>query len=845
MFLLLLACSGAYLLLGEVLEAALLMGFVVLLILMTVWQSLRTGKALQALQDLQVPMADVERAGGNLRIPASELHLGDVLVLSPGDRVAADAVLLEGHVAVDESMFTGESVLAEKYPDIAVLNYDFGIAGGNGEERAQLRAGSFVMRGRARARVVAQGLQSSLGQLQTLVAGTTEQDSALQQSARKLAHTIGVLALVLCVVQFGVGAFWYQQALLPALLSGLTVGMASLPEEVPVIMMVFMAMGAWRMARSQVLTRRLGALEALGTVSVVAVDKTGTLTENRMRLAGAATVSQQVQWHDGQFQGLGEDADNGKSGVGLADLLPGMRAETLVDLIQCARLATPEGSLDAIDQAVAQAAAQFVPSSERSGGDGRTGDHNTTGWGVAVQHLEMSSELPVMGQVYRSADARFMVCCKGAPECVFDLCALPPQERLNWTHRLDVMAQCGWRVLAVARSRPQTGAWLKSDQDGWASVRRNARFELIGLLGFFDPPRPSARHAIEALHKAGIRTMMLTGDHPQTALAVAHSVGLSPSRSVLLGGEIEEMSDEALAIALRTCDVCARVTPRQKLRVIASLQLAGSVVAMTGDGVNDAPALKAADVGVAMGKRGCDLARQTAAVVLLDDDFAHMVSAISQGRQIFNKIHKTSRFVVAVHVPLLLLVLMPGLLNQPALLLPVHVLVFEIIINPACSVVFEAEPPDPALMHRPPLPKGASPFGKNVLMLGAVQGCILLAGALLALAVVQHLGASILMQRSLVLLMLVMFVLQMGLLSLPDDPHRQRSPVWMWFVGVVCLLILALFGSPLSLRLFEMERPDSGVLIVLAGLAVLTTLCLRWLERARRMLNTPAWGSPR
>jgi P-type Ca2+ transporter type 2C len=812
MFLLLLACSVAYLLLGEVMEAVFLMGFVVLLVLMTVWQSLRTGRALQALQDLQVPMADVERPGGLVRIPASQLFMGDVLVLSPGDRVAADAVLLEGHVAVDESMFTGESVLAEKYPDVSVLNYDFGIAGGNGAERTQLRAGSFVMRGRARAQVTAKGLHSSLGQLQTLVTDTAEQSSALQQSARRLAQGIGILAVVLCIVQFAVASLWHQQALLPALLSGLTVGIASLPEEVPVIMMVFMTMGAWRMARSQVLTRRLSALEALGTVSIVAVDKTGTLTENRMRLAGAETTSQSVQWRDGRLQGVGDD-DHG--GVG---------QDTIAQLLECAWRAMPEASLDPIDQAVAQAAEKFAKK-----------------WvGVTVQHLEMSSALPVMGQVYRSADARYVVYCKGAPECVFDLCALSPEERLRWTVRLDIMAQRGWRVLAVARAYPQTGAWLKSDQDAWPAVQRNAQFELMGLLGFFDPPRASARHAIEALHKAGIRTMMLTGDHPQTALAIAHSVGLSPSTSVLLGSQIDELSDEGLAIALRTCDVCARVTPRQKLRVIGALQAAGSVVAMTGDGVNDAPALKAADVGVAMGKRGCDLARETAAVVLLDDNFSHMVSAIAQGRQIFNKIHKTSRFVIAVHVPLLLLVLLPGLFNQPALLLPVHVVVFEIIINPACSVVFEAEPADPALMHRPPLPKGASPFGRGVLMLGALQGCVLVVGAAIALGVVQHLGASTPMQRSLVLLMLVVFVLQMGLLSLPDDPRRQRSPVWMWFVGIVCLIITALFGLPGSLRLFVMERPDSTVLIAVACVAGLTTLGLRWLDRIRRMLNTSA-----
>ncbi len=810
MFALLLLCALAYLLLGNWMEAVLLAGFVLLLSLMTMWQSLRTGRALRALRALQVPLARIVTPQGPRTVRAENLRVGDVLVLAAGDRIAADATLLNGQLAVDESLLTGESVLAVKHPAVNILDWGMGITGGQGHTENRVFCGTFVMNGQAQARVDLTGQDTRSGKLEQAVKDTTRRPSLLQESSRRLVRRIGWLALALVIFQFSISHFGRGEDLLHALLESLTLGMATLPEEVPVIMTVFMAMGAWRMSRSQVLTRRLSALEVLGSVTCIAIDKTGTLTENRMRLVaaqtaqglhGSAQVSQCLLLPGEGDCDTGQDIvlPRGSSVPGLRDVCP----QSLSRLVDVARQATDGQSGDPIDRCLQP---RFQP---------------------PLMQLQMQADWPVFGMVYARSGGGATLACKGAPECVFALCGLTASQQQEWVARLEAMAAKGWRVLGVAAGEVASLEGLRREDDTWAQARQVARWQLMGLIAFHDPPRRSVRHAVSALRAAGVRLLMLTGDHPVTAVAIATQVGMTNSHSALTGAEIENLSDEMLTQQLRTTDVCARVTAQQKLRVIACLQRDGQVVAMTGDGVNDTPALKAADVGVAMGRRACDLARETADLVLLDDDFTHMVAALSQGRQIFWKLQRTTAFVVAAHIPMLLLVLLPGFMNWPVLLMPAHVVLFEMLINPACSVVFEAQQADHKLMQRPPLPAGSTPFGKASMVAGLWQGLGLSAFMAAGWFFLWLSGQDDTQQRTYVFMLLAVFVVLTVWLS--PVGREQEKPGFAWWVmtGLTTLLVLTCLSVPALADLLALGWPTQPVMGALLMAALGAAIVLR------------------
>ncbi len=797
MFVLLLLCALAYLLLGNWMEALLLGVFVVLLSLMTVWQSVRTGRALRALRQLQVPLARISTPQGVRTVKADSLRVGDVLVLAAGDRVAADAVLLSGQLSVDESLLTGEAVHVSKYPDVHVLDWTLGIASGQGDSVNRVFAGTFVMNGHAQARITAVENQTRSGELARTVMETTRRPSVLQASSRRLVRGIGWLALALVLLQFALSHLWRGEDLLHALLESLTLGMAALPEEVPVIMTVFMAMGAWRMSKSQVLTRRLSALEVLGSVTCIAIDKTGTLTENRMRLEAAHTA-------DG-LHGLAQVSQSLVSSNSSNNSISTTPSDALSCLLRTAQRATPAQSGDPIDVCL-----------QVSRADAST----------ALMQLQMQPDWPVFGIVHARGGGGAWLACKGAPECVFSLCGLTDRQREEWSARLDAMAAKGWRVLAVASG--EAGS-IETLQD-WSAARQVARWKLLGLIAFHDPPRGSVRHAVAALKAAGVRLLMLTGDHPVTAVAIASQVGMTGSHTALTGRQIEELSDEMLTAELRNTNVCARMTAAQKLRVIACLQGDGQVVAMTGDGVNDTPALKAADVGVAMGRRACDLARETADLVLLDDDFSHMVAAVSQGRQIFWKLQRTTAFVVATHIPMLLLVLVPGFMNWPVLLMPAHVVLFEMLINPASSIVFEAQQADRSLMKQAPRPSGSTPFGKKSLVDGLRQGLGLSACMMGAWGFLWLTGQSDVQQRTFLFLLLAVFVMLAGWLTPATDPTGKPGFAWWVMAAVTSLFALMCVAIPALARLLEVAWPNQQVLGALLMAAVAATITLRVLR---------------
>ena len=790
MFLMLLAAGGIYLALGDKREALFLLGFVFVVIGITLVQERRTQRALESLRALSAPRALVLRDGQEQRIAGHEVVCGDLLVLHEGDRIAADARLLQGELEVDESLLTGESVPVAKLAGDAAKP----------DTEADLFASTVITRGRGLARVLATAGRTAVGRIGADLARAEAPSSPLQQRSRRLVRGLGALAIVLALAQVLLGWWWNGHPLLDSLLAGIALAMALLPEEIPVILTVFLALGAWRLTRLQVLTRRVTAVETLGAITVLAVDKTGTLTMNRMAVAELATPA--GHWQAQGAQDLPEDYHL---------------------LVEFAMLATPADPFDPMEQAI-----------QRFGHDWLHGTEHVHDGREPVFEYALSGEMLAMTRVYASAAPdQHLLATKGAPEAVADLCHLDEARLAAVRAQVQALAERGLRVLGVARGR-----WAGQGAQAWPPSQHDFDFEFLGLLALADPPRPEVPAAIAECRAAGVRVVMMTGDHPATARAIARQVGLSERPEVITGDEIQRLDDATLRERLRHVDLCARLKPEHKLRLVQLLQAGGAVVAMTGDGVNDAPALKAAHVGIAMGERGTDVAREAADLVLLQDSFAHIVAAAAQGRRIDDNLRKATRFVFAVHLPIVALALAPTLLHWPALLLPVHIVLMELLIDPACSIVFEAEPAADDLMRRPPRPVDDSPFALRALWPALLQGAGVAALLLGGQAWLQAQGWSAAQGRTVVFGTLLLCVLLLTLAQ--RDPAR---PLWRpggganpWLrpmAAAVGLLLAALLAIPALGRLLGLEGAG---LAGLAAMAALLALCLAWLELLRLVM---------
>jgi Ca2+-transporting ATPase len=679
MFLLLIACGSLYLLLGDVKEALLLLGFVFVVAGITFFQERKTERALEALRDLSSPRALVIRSGEKKRIAGREVVRGDLLVLSEGDRVSADSIVLfSTSMSVDESLLTGESVSVSKTPGTGSI--DQGQPGG--DNTPFLFSGTLIVQGQGIAEVRSTGLQTEVGKIGKALQVLKIENTPLQHQTGRLVRLFAFIGLGMCsamVIVFGLTrGDW-----LKGLLAGLTLGMAMLPEEFPVVLTIFLALGAWRLSRHNVLTRRIPAVETLGATTALCVDKTGTLTLNQMSVADLFVDDEVLEIDTKEAQ------------------LP----EKFHSIVEFSILASPADPFDPMEKAMKELGERTLANTE----------HLHTGWTLQREY-PLSRELLTMSRVWRSADrSEFIIAAKGAPEAIADLCHLSESERSLLARRIGVLADKGRRVLGVARATFQNSGFLPD-------MQHDFEFEFLGLLGLADPVRPGVPEAIAECKKAGVRVIMITGDYPGTAQSIARAIGLQNASEVISGPALSGMSEEVLADRIKTANLFARMVPEQKLRLVRALKANGEVVAMTGDGVNDAPALKAAHIGIAMGGRGTDVAREAGSIVLLDDAFESIVKGIRTGRRIFNNLKRAMLYIFVVHIPIAGLSLVPVLLGWPLMLLPVHIVFLELIIDPACTIVFEAEREESGVMNRSPRRLSDSLFGTRSLLVGLLQG---------------------------------------------------------------------------------------------------------------------------
>jgi Ca2+-transporting ATPase len=800
MFLLLVAGALVYLAVGEPAEGLLLCGFAMLSVGLVVVQERRSERALEALRALAAPTARVLRDGVEQRVAARELVPGDLLLLGEGERVAADARLRRADaLECDESLLTGESVPVRK-----AAGGPSGPAAPGGDDQPWAWAGTLVVRGHGVAEVTSTGAATAAGRIGASLAAITLERTLLQRQVTRLVRLFGVaavaLSLVLVLVHGTLRGDWVE-----ATLAGIALALSMLPEEFPMALAVFMALGAWRLAQVKVLARRGAVIETLGAASVLAVDKTGTLTENRMQL-------RVLQVGDAVLRLAGDEA-----------ALP----EPFHRLLEYGLLASKRQAYDPMDVAVGERGRALLSGTE----------HLHAGWPLAREY-GLSAELPALSRVWDSGDGRRVLAVKGAPEAVAALCGFEGGALTRLHAQVEALAAGGLRVLGVASATLDAGS-LPDDM----RALRGLAFE--GLLGFVDPLRDSARDAVARARAAGIAVVMITGDYPATARAIAAEAGIDLDGGVLSGTDLDHLDHAALAAALRRTRVFARVRPEQKLRLVEAFKASGQVVAMTGDGVNDAPALKAAHIGIAMARRGTDVAREAAAIALLEDDFGRIVDGVRLGRRIFDNLRKVMIYIVAIHLPVAGIALLPLLAGLPPLLLPMHVVLIEMVVDPICSVAFENEPEERGLMQRPPRRPDEPLIGPAQLALGLAQGALLLAATLAVHYAARAGGLDEDVQRTLAFITLTAGNLALvrvngarsaTLPRLFDAGHRVY-----WGVAALAVAVVAtcMAWAPAA-RLFRFAMPDplQAVAAGLAGIAaVLAFDLLKPVPAVRRALG--------
>ncbi|MDD4093196.1 MAG: cation-translocating P-type ATPase [Methanothrix sp.] len=766
MFLLLVAGGLVYFLLGDLQEALILMGSVLVVMGITFYQERKTERALEALRDLSSPRALVIRDSEEKRIAGKDVVPGDLIVLAEGDRVPADAILLScTNLSADESLLTGESVSVRKICTESTERLPEIIQPG-GDDLPFIYSGSLVVQGQGVAVARATGINTEIGKIGRSLQQVESEETALQKETNLLVGKLALLGLGLClmvVVAYGITrGNWLQ-----GLLAGITTAMAMLPEEFPVVLTVFLALGAWRISQNNVLTRRVPAVETLGSATVLCTDKTGTLTMNRMKVKKIFASGESFELDDGR------------------DRLP----ETIHEVIEFSILASQIDPFDPMEKAFKKLGEDYLAKTE----------HIHMNWEL-VKEYPLSKKLLAMSRVWRSPSGNeYVIAAKGAPEAIMELCHIDSDRQTELSKDVQAMAKEGMRVLGVA-----SASFQETDlPDG----QHDFEFEFLGLIGMEDPVRPGVPEAIKECYSAGIRVVMITGDYPGTAQAIAKQIGL-PTDQVVTGPELARLNDQELQEKVRDICIFSRVVPEQKLRLVQALKANGEVVAMTGDGVNDAPALKAADIGIAMGGRGTDVARESASLVLLDDDFSSIVKAIKSGRRIFDNIKKAMAYILAIHVPIAGISLIPVLLEWPLIFFPVHVVLLELIIDPACSIVFEAEPEEVDVMDRPPRDPNALLFSRHGLGLSLLQGLSVLVIVMAVFTIALYRGqgeaeARALTYTTLIAANLALILANRSWSKTILETMSTPNPALWWVVGGALVFLAMAIYVPFLRELFS------------------------------------------
>ncbi|MCJ7571344.1 MAG: cation-translocating P-type ATPase [Candidatus Thermoplasmatota archaeon] len=756
MLLLLLGAGLIYVLLGEKQDALMLLIFVFVVVGITFYQQQKTERALEALKNLSSPRALVIRNGQQKRIPGREVVREDYIVLREGDRVPADAVVIfSSNLSIDESLLTGESLAVRK----SEWDGKASMTQPGGDDLPFVFSGTLVVQGHGIARVLSIGSQTEMGKIGKALQKITPEETLLKKETSRLVKNFAIGGLILCslvVIIYGITrGDW-----IVAFLAGVSLSMAILPEEFPVVLMIFMSLGAWRMSKRQVLTRNTASIEMLGAATMLCVDKTGTLTQNKMILSSL--------FCDNQFYNMEKNCEKP---------LP----ECFHDLLEYGNLASQRDPFDPIEKEIKRTTEKFLQNTE----------HIHDPWKL-VREYPLSKHLLTLSHVWESQDKRkHVISAKGAPEAIADLCHFTKEQTKELLIHIKEMTDKGLRVLGVARS--------SFKEDSLPDKQHDFEYEFVGLLGFVDPVRLTVAPSLKECYTAGMRMIMITGDYPGTAQHIARQIGLKNPEKFITGPELSQMNPDELREKIKTINIFARVIPEQKLAIVDALKANGEIVAMTGDGVNDAPALKSSHIGIAMGERGTDVARESSSIVLLNDDFSSIVQAVRLGRRIFDNLRKSISYIFSVHIPIAGMALIPVLMGLPLVLLPAHIAFLELIIDPACSTVFEAEREEKNIMNRPPRNLKERLFGRKNLLYSFIQGLSVLIAVIFIFlwfyngTPAKEDQARTLSFATLVIANIMLIIVNLsGTHSLVTTVNSKNKALWLVVIGAILTLLMIL-----------------------------------------------------
>lgn len=782
MFLLLIICCTIYLFLGDIKESIMLLFSISIVIGITIYQHNKTERALELLKELSSPKALVIREGIEKKILSKELVTEDIIILNEGDKIPADAILLyANNLYVNESLLTGESNSVRKISTNQNLEK---IESPGGNDLPFVYSGTLIVKGQGIAKVKKIGLNTEIGKIGKSLTEIKDKDSNLKKEISKIVKVTAVFAIVTCIF---VSIIYAQiiQSWLQGILTGLTLAISILPEEFPVVLTVFLAIGAWRMSHKKVLARKQQAIQTLGSITVLCVDKTGTITKNKMTLKQIytntiTTITSKIKFSQ-------KDSE----------------------LLKYSILASGKEQFDPMEKALTEAY-NYTPKNLQ-----------------LLQEYPLSNSLLTTCYVWSDKNSN-IIAVKGAPESILDLCHI--KDKKNILKKVEEMSNNGLRILAVAKSITKKEEIKKKQHD--------YNFEFLGLIGFEDPVRPQIKESVKECYNAGIRIIMITGDFPGTAQSIAKQIGLKNPELFLTGEDIKKLSLKELRNKIQEINIFARIRPEQKLILVNALKANNEIIAMTGDGVNDAPAIKSSDVGIAMGERGTDVARETSSMVILDDNFNSIVHGIKIGRRIFDNIRKAIAYLFAVHIPIVGLTILSLIFKWPLIFFPMHILFLELIIDPACSIVFEAEKEEKNVMSRPPRETKEKIFNKKTLIISIIQGLIVLIFIALlyffALKLTNEYTARAMAFTALIFSNLLLILTNKSWKeTIFKSINNKNNALKYVIIGALTFLAVSLF-VPTIRELFKFESLSIIQILIALSVAILSIL---WFEIYKKLTS--------
>ena len=770
MFLLLLIAATVYFLLGAPKDGAIMLVFVGFVASITFIQEWKTEKTMNALKDLTSPKVNTLRNGKNILIKSTELVPGDVVFLSEGERIPADCIVLEpSNFSVDESILTGESEYVMKVSTTqSEKSTDYW-------KKDILYAGTLCVFGKCTAIVKFTGINTEYGKIGKAISEAKDEPTPLQKKVSILVKNIAIAGVILCISVM-VASYFYSFNILNSILSGISLAMAIIPEEFPVVLTVFLSMGAYRLAKNNTLMRKISAVETLGSATVLCVDKTGTITQNKMKVKSI--------YSDGRIFN-NEDLKNQE----LSDLM----------VLSCEK-----DPYDPMEKAILEAA--------------NLSQLETLYKYDLSKKIAFDSKTKRMANIYIK-DNKYYVAVKGSAETVLGLCNLDKQRMDEINIEIDKMASNGLRVLALADC---TSEKVYEDLECYELTFK-------ALVGLQDPPKEGVEEAIKLCKKAGIRVVMITGDYSKTAMAIGEEIGLKFTDKVIVGNEIDSLSENELCEVVKSCDVFSRVIPEQKMKIVKALKKNGEIVAMTGDGVNDAPALKSADIGIAMGQRGTEVAKEAAHMILMDDNFTTIVKSVKDGRRVYDNIRKAMVYILIIHIPIAAMAMFAPLFNLPPLLLPMHIMLLELIIDPTCSIVFEGEPAEANIMENPPRPPQEPLLTRNLTIKVVLQGVVMFLAAFMPFHYMIDLGISSEYARSFSLITFIVANVTLVLVNRSNTEllyhliKEKGSKVRLIVNSMALIMVFAIVYIPILNGFFRTEKIGIYPLIFAIVLGFIST----------------------